>query len=79
MVSINGALYAAEGDYVNAAISFACGIPAMGNIVAGAAKTIKVVKAIKTAEKIAGMCRTVEKIGNTVALDKACYDTYQTA
>ncbi len=76
---INGALYAAEGDYVNAAISFACGIPAVGNIVAGVAKTSKAVKAIKTAEKIADGCRTVGKIGNTAAGMKATCDTYQTA
>ncbi len=76
---INGALYAAEGDYVNAAISFACGIPAVGNIVAGVAKASKAVKAIKAAEKIASACRTVGKIGNTAAAVKACYDTYQTA
>ena len=76
---INGALYAAEGDYVNAAISFACGIPAVGNIVAGVAKATKAVKAIKTASKIADVCRTVGKVGNTAAGMKAVYDTYQTA
>ncbi|MDE6433427.1 MAG: hypothetical protein K2L07_04290 [Lachnospiraceae bacterium] len=76
---INGVLYAMEGDYVNAAISFACGIPAVGNIIAGVAKVGKAVKAIKTAEKIAGMCRMVGKIGNTAAGMKAVYDTYQTA
>ncbi|MDE6433507.1 MAG: hypothetical protein K2L07_04690, partial [Lachnospiraceae bacterium] len=76
---INGALYAMEGDYVNAAISFACGIPAVGNIIAGVAKVSKAVKAIKTAEKIASACRTVGKIGNTAAGMKAVYDTYQTA
>ncbi|MDE6433429.1 MAG: hypothetical protein K2L07_04300 [Lachnospiraceae bacterium] len=76
---INGVLYAMEGDYVNAAISFACGIPAVGNIIAGVAKVGKAVKAIKTAEKIAGMCRAIGKIGNTAAAVKACYDTYQTA
>ena len=76
---INGALYAAEGDYVNAAISFACGIPAVGNIVAGVAKTSKVAKAMKTANKIADMCKSVGKAGNTAAGMKAAYDTYQTA
>ena len=43
------------------------------------AKASKAVKAIKTAERIAGACRTVGKIGNTAAAVKACYDTYQTA
>ncbi len=76
---INGALYAAEGDYVNAVISFACGIPTVGTVIAGVAKASKAVKAIKTAERIAGACRTVGKIGNTAAAVKACYDTYQTA
>lgn len=72
-------MQAAEGNYVNAAISFACGIPAVGNIVAGVAKASKAVKAVKTAEKIADACRTVGKIGNTAAGMKATYDTYQTA
>ena len=76
---VNGILYAAEGDYVNAAISFACGIPAVGNIVAGVAKTSKVAKAMKTANKIADMCKSVGKAGNTAAGMKAAYDTYQTA
>ena len=76
---INGALYAAEGDYVNAAISFACGVPAVGNIVAGVAKMSKAVKAMKTASKIADMCKAVGKAGNTAAGMKAVYDTYQTA
>lgn len=71
---INGALYAAEGDYINASVSFACGISAVGNIVAGVAKASKAVKAIKTAEKIAGACRTVRKIGNTAAAAKAYYN-----
>lgn len=56
---INGFLYAAEKDYVNAAISFACGIPAVGNIVAGVAKASKIAKAMKTASKIADVCRAV--------------------
>ena len=76
---VNGILYAAEGDYVNAAISFACGIPAVGNIVAGVAKTSKVAKAMKTANKIADMCKSIGKAGNTAAGMKAAYDTYQTA
>ena len=76
---INGALYAAEGDYVNAAISFACGIPAVGTVIAGVAKASKVAKAMKMANKIADMCKSVGKAGNTAAGMKATYDTYQTA
>ncbi len=51
----------------------------LGTVIAGVAKASKAVKAIKTAERIAGACRTVGKIGNTAAAVKACYDTYQTA
>lgn len=35
---VNGVLYAAEGDYVNAAISFVCGIPVVETVVAGVPK-----------------------------------------
>lgn len=79
MVSINGALYAAEGGYVNAAISFACGIPAVGTVVAGVAKATKAVKAIKTAQKIMNACRIVAKVGNVAAGMKANYDIYMQA
>ncbi|MCM1499074.1 MAG: PKD domain-containing protein [Clostridium sp.] len=76
---VNGVLYAAEGDYVNAAISFACGIPAVGTVVAGVARATKAVKAIKTAQKITDACRTVAKVGNAAAGMKANYDTYMQA
>ncbi len=76
---VNGVLYAAEGDYVNAAISFACGIPAVGTVVAGVAKTAKAVKAIKTAQKITDACRTIARVGNAAAGMKANYDTYMKA
>ncbi len=79
---INAFLYAREGDWVNAGISLACGLPAVGNIVVGVAKAGKAVKAIKTAEKIAGVCRTVGKIGNTMAAAKgygkgSCWEVSQ--
>ena len=76
---INTGLYLAEKDYVNAAISLACGIPAVGNVVTGVAKASKAVKAIKTAAKITDACKTAAKIGNTVAGAKALYDSYQAA
>ena len=76
---INGALYAAEGDYVNAAISFACGVPAVGTVIAGVAKMSKAAKAMKTASRIADLCKAAGKVGNTAAGMKAVYDTYQTA
>ena len=76
---VNGILYAAEGDYVNAAISFACGIPAVGTVVAGVAKATKAVKAIKTAQKITDACRTIARVGNVAAGMKANYDTYMQA
>ena len=61
---INGALYAMEGDYVNDAISVACGIPAVGTVIAGAAKDTK---AVKAAAKIADVCKAVGKAGNVAA------------
>lgn len=76
---VNGILYAAEGDYVNAAISFACGIPAVGTVIAGVAKMSKAAKAMKTADRIADLCKAAGKVGNTAAGMKANYDTYMQA
>ncbi|MDE5778976.1 MAG: ParB N-terminal domain-containing protein [Lachnospiraceae bacterium] len=76
---INALIYAAEKDYVNAAISLACGIPAVGTVVAGVAKGTKAVKAIKAAAKITEACKTVAKVGNVAAGVKASYDTYTEA
>ena len=76
---VNGILYAAEGDYVNAAISFACGIPAVGTVIAGMAKMSKAAKAMKTADRIADLCKAAGKVGNTAAGMKANYDTYMQA
>ena len=76
---VNGILYAAEGDYVNAAISFACGIPAVGTVIAGVAKMSKAAKAMKTADRIADLCKADGKVGNTAAGMKANYDTYMQA
>ena len=73
---INGALYAMEGDYVNAAISVACGIPAVGTVIAGVAKGTK---AVKAAAKIADVCKAVGKAGNVAASVKSSYDTYMQA
>lgn len=76
---VNGILYAAEGDYVNAAISFACGIPAVGTVIAGVAKMSKAAKAMKAADRIADLCKAAGKVGNTAAGMKANYDTYMQA
>ena len=70
---INALVYVAEKDYVNAAISLVCGIPA---VVAVVAKGIKAVKAIKAVAKITYACKTVAKVGNVVVGVKASYDTY---
>ena len=76
---VNGFIYLAEKDYVNAAILFACGIPAVGTVVTAVAKTAKLVKYASKAAKIAQTCRDIGRIGNAAAGMKALYDTYQTA
>ena len=76
---INGLIYAAEGDKLNAVISLACGIPVVGNFIAGVARCTKAVKIISATAKIADACKTVGRIGNAAASAKALYDTYQEA
>ena len=76
---INAGLYAVEGDWVNAAVSLACSLPAVGYAVTAVAKGSKAVKYAGTAAKITKACRDVGKIGNTAAAAKAAYDTWQEA
>ena len=55
--AVNGAIYAARGDYVNAGLSFAACIPVLGTVGTG------VKLGAKTADKVSDAVKLVDKAG----------------
>ena len=67
---INGALYAAEGDWGNAALCAVSFIPAVGSVIVGVAKSAKAIMKARKAEKILSLakesCRMTKNAANTL-------------
>ena len=61
---INAALYAKEGNWVEAAKSAACALPFVGNVVAGVTKATRLAKA---GETVCTILKTASKLQNTVS------------
>jgi RHS repeat-associated protein len=74
--AVNGAIYAARGDYLNAGLSFASCIPVAGTVVGAVAIGVKGV--IKGADALSTVVKTTKKVSSFVKLENG-YDTFRQA